>query len=50
MGGHWLAELDGRRVTIVDGTARPADSTQATWGKAEVADRPAAPPERDPFA
>jgi UPF0716 protein FxsA len=40
----------GRRVVIVDGTARPADSTQATWGKAEVADRPAAPPERDPFA
>jgi UPF0716 protein FxsA len=40
----------GRRVVIVDGTARPADSTQATWGKAEVADRPIAPPERDPFA
>src|SRR5215207_7152833 len=39
----------GRRVVIVDGTARPANSTQATWGKAEVADRPAAPPERDPF-
>jgi hypothetical protein len=35
---------------IVDGTARPADSTQAIWGKAEVADRPAAPPEREPFA
>jgi len=40
----------GRRVVIVDGTARPADSTQATWGKTEVADRPAGPPERDPFA
>jgi UPF0716 protein FxsA len=41
----------GRRVVIVDGTARPASSTgstgstQATWGKAEVA-----PPERDPYA
>ncbi|MDF2744117.1 MAG: FxsA cytoplasmic rane protein [Actinomycetia bacterium] len=43
----------GRRVVIVDGTARPANpsgSTQATWGKAEVADRPVAPPERDPYA
>jgi UPF0716 protein FxsA len=36
----------GRRVVIVDGTARPASSsTQTTWGKAEVA-----PPERDPPA
>jgi UPF0716 protein FxsA len=40
----------GRRVVIVDGTARPAGSTQATWGKAEVADRPLAPPDRDPYA
>ena len=40
----------GRRVVIVDGTARPAGSTQATWGKAEVADRQAAPPDRDPYA
>jgi UPF0716 protein FxsA len=40
----------GRRVTIVDGTARPTGSTQATWGRAEVADRPAAPPDRDPYA
>jgi UPF0716 protein FxsA len=42
-----------RRVVIVDGTARPAGSTgatRATWGKAEVADRPVAPPERDPYA
>ena len=39
----------GRRV-VVDGTARPAGSTQATWGKAEVADRPLAPPDRDPYA
>ena len=38
-----------RRVVTVDGTARPAgSSTQATWGRAEVADRPAAPPDRDP--
>jgi hypothetical protein len=35
---------------IVDGTARPAGSTQATWGKAEVADRPLSPPDRDPYA
>jgi UPF0716 protein FxsA len=39
----------GRRVVIVDGTARPADSTRVTWGHPEVADRPAPPPERDPF-
>jgi UPF0716 protein FxsA len=38
-----------RRVVIVDGTARPAgSSTQTAWGKAEVADRPVAPPDRDP--
>jgi UPF0716 protein FxsA len=36
----------GRRV-VVDGTARPAGSTRVTWGRAEVADRPA-PPDRDP--
>jgi UPF0716 protein FxsA len=39
----------GRRVVIVDGTARPARSTRVTWGQPEVADRPAPPPERDPF-
>ena len=39
----------GRRVVIVDGTSRPAGSTQVTWGKTEVGDRPAAP-DRDPYA
>ena len=38
------------RPVVIDGTARPAGSTQATWGKAEVADRPLAPPDRDPYA
>jgi UPF0716 protein FxsA len=38
------------RVVIVDGTARPADSTKVTWGQAEVGERPAPPPpERDPY-
>jgi UPF0716 protein FxsA len=37
------------RVVIVDGTAHPADSTRVTWGQAEVGDRPAPPPERDPY-
>ena len=44
-----LRRRGGRRVVIVDGTARPAGSTQVTWGQAEVVDRPAPPPERDPF-
>ncbi|HTE70230.1 MAG TPA: FxsA family protein [Actinomycetes bacterium] len=39
----------GRRV-VVDGTARPAGSTRVTWGQAEVPDRPAPPPDRDPLA
>ena len=39
----------GRRV-VVDGTARPAGSTRVTWGQAEVPDRPARPPDRDPLA
>jgi UPF0716 protein FxsA len=38
----------GRRVVIVDGTSRPAGSTQVTWGRPEVGDRQATP-ERDPF-
>jgi UPF0716 protein FxsA len=37
------------RVVIVDGTAHTADSTRVTWGQAEVGDRPAPPPERDPY-
>ena len=48
-----LRRRGGRRVVIVDGTARPASSTgstQATWGKAEVTDRPVVPPDRDPYA
>jgi UPF0716 protein FxsA len=45
-----LRRRGGRRVVIVDGTARPASSTQATWGKPEVADRPVVPPDRDPYA
>jgi hypothetical protein len=39
----------GRRVVVVDGTARPAGSTRVTWGRAEVGDRPAPPPDRDPL-
>ena len=39
----------GRRVVFMDGTSRPAGSTRVTWGQAEVADRPPAPPERDPY-
>jgi UPF0716 protein FxsA len=39
----------GRRVTVVDGTSRPTGATRVTWGHPEVADRPAPPPERDPF-
>jgi UPF0716 protein FxsA len=38
-----------RRVAVVDGTARPAGSTRATWGQPEVGDRPAPPPDRDPY-
>jgi UPF0716 protein FxsA len=37
------------RVVVVDGTVRPDGSTRATWGKAEVGDRPVAPPDRDPY-
>jgi UPF0716 protein FxsA len=37
------------RVVIVDGTARPADSTRVTWGRPEVPHPPAPPPDRDPF-
>jgi UPF0716 protein FxsA len=44
-----LRRRGGRRVVIVDGTARPAGSTKATWGKPEV-DRPVVPPDRDPYA
>jgi UPF0716 protein FxsA len=40
----------GQRVVIVDGTSRPAGSTRVTWGQAEVGDRPAAAPDRDPYA
>ena len=39
----------GRRVVIVDGTARPAGSTRVTWGQPEVGDRHAPPPDRDPI-
>jgi UPF0716 protein FxsA len=39
----------GRRVVVVDGSARPAGSTRVTWGQAEVPDRPTPPPDRDPF-
>ncbi|HEX2375478.1 MAG TPA: FxsA family protein [Actinomycetota bacterium] len=46
-----LRRRGGRRVVIVDGTARPAGSTQVSWGPAEVGDRPTPPPpERDPSA
>ena len=43
-----LRRRGGRRV-VVDGTARPAGSTRATWGPAEVGDRPPPPPGRDPY-
>ena len=36
-----------RRVVIVDGSSRPAGSTQVTWGRPEVGDRP--PPGTDPY-
>ena len=46
-----LRRRGGRRVVIVDGTARPDSSTtQATWGKPEVADRPVVRPDGDPNA
>jgi len=45
-----LRRRGGRRVVIVDGTSRPAGSTQVTWGKTEMGDRPAAAPDRDPYA
>ena len=35
-----------RRVVIMDGTSRPAGSTQVTWGQPEVGDRP--PRDTDP--
>jgi UPF0716 protein FxsA len=44
-----LRRRGGRRVVIVDGTARPARSTRVTWGQPEVGDRPASPPDRDPI-
>jgi UPF0716 protein FxsA len=37
------------RAVIVEGTARPADSTTVTWGRPEAPNRPPAPPDRDPF-
>ena len=42
--------LRRRGRVVVEGTARPAGSTQVTWGRAEVGDRPTPPPDRDPFA
>ena len=45
-----LRRRGGHRTVIVDGTARPAGSTRVTWGPAEVGDRPAPPPDRDPYA
>jgi UPF0716 protein FxsA len=42
-----LRRRGGRRVVIVDGTARPAGATRVTWGRPEVGDRP--PPGPDPF-
>src|SRR5215216_5230264 len=36
-----------RRVVVVDGTSRPAGSTQVTWGRPEVGDRPR--PGTDPY-
>jgi hypothetical protein len=44
-----LRRRGGRRVVIVDGTARPAGSTRVTWGQPEVGDRTAPPPDRDPI-
>jgi UPF0716 protein FxsA len=38
----------GPRVVVVDGTSRPAGSTRVSWGQAEVVERPAPPPGRDP--
>jgi UPF0716 protein FxsA len=38
------------RVVVVEGRSRPAGSTRVSWGRPEAPDRPAAPPERDPFA
>jgi len=40
----------GIRRVVVDGTARPADTTRVTWGPAEVSDRPSPPSDRDPYA
>jgi UPF0716 protein FxsA len=37
------------RVVVVEGTSRPAGSTRVSWGQAEVDDRPALPPDRDPY-
>jgi UPF0716 protein FxsA len=45
-----LRRRGGRRVVIVDGTARPAGSTRVTWGQPEVGDRQPPPPDRDPYA
>jgi UPF0716 family protein affecting phage T7 exclusion len=45
-----LRRRGGRRVVVVDGTARPAGSTRVTWGPAEVSDRPAPPPDPDRYA
>jgi UPF0716 protein FxsA len=42
-----LRRRGGRRVVMVDGTARPAGSTRVTWGQPEVGDRP--PPGADPY-
>jgi UPF0716 protein FxsA len=39
-----------RTRVVVEGSSRPAGSTRVTWGRPEAPDRPAAPPERDPFA
>jgi UPF0716 protein FxsA len=44
-----LRRRGGPRVVVVDGTVRPADSTQVTWGRPEVGDRPTPPPERDAY-
>jgi UPF0716 protein FxsA len=38
------------RVMIVDGTARPADSTRVTWGRPEAPNRAPSPRDRDPYA
>lgn len=42
-----LRRRGGRRVVMVDGTARPAGSTRVTWGQPEVGDRP--PRGNDPY-